>query len=134
MERVRRPYMSAAEKAEVWRRWKRGESVSDIGRALGRIRKSVHRVVAAHGVDVFCAGGARPPTAVMVQFIDDHRDAYGVESICTVVPIATSTYFWHKASHADPTRRSARVQRDDGAREHPSQVADDRKQEPRLCS
>ena len=33
----------------------------------------------------------------MVQFIDDHRDAYGVESICTVVPIAPSTYFWHKA-------------------------------------
>ena len=49
MERVRRPSMSTAEKAEVWRRWKRGESVSDIGRALGRIRKSVHRVVAAHG-------------------------------------------------------------------------------------
>ena len=49
MERVRRPYMSAAEKAEVWRRWKRGESVSDIGRALERIRKSVHRVVAVHG-------------------------------------------------------------------------------------
>ncbi len=35
MERVCRPCMSAAEKAEVWRRWKRGESVSDIGRALG---------------------------------------------------------------------------------------------------
>ena len=49
MERVCRPCMSTAEKAEVWRRWKRGESVSDIGRALGRFRKSVHRVVAAHG-------------------------------------------------------------------------------------
>ncbi len=49
MERVGRPRMSVAEKAEVWRRWKRGESVSDIGRALGRFRKSVHRVVAAHG-------------------------------------------------------------------------------------
>ena len=48
-----------------------------------------------------------------MQFIDDHRDAYGVESICTVVPSAPSTYFWHKARHADPTRRSARVQRDD---------------------
>ncbi len=35
MERVGRPSMSAAEKAEVWRRWKQGESVSDIGRALG---------------------------------------------------------------------------------------------------
>jgi hypothetical protein len=49
MERVCRPSMSTAERAEVWRRWKRGESVSDIGRALGRLRKSVHRVVAAHG-------------------------------------------------------------------------------------
>ena len=47
MERVGRRSMSAAEKAEVWRRWKHGESVSDIGRALGRLRKSVHRVVAA---------------------------------------------------------------------------------------
>ena len=37
----------------------------------------------------YFAHGARPPTAVMVQ-IDDHRDAYGVES-CTVVPIAPST-------------------------------------------
>jgi IS30 family transposase len=49
MERVCRPSMSSAERAEVWRRWKRGESVSDIGRALGRFRKQVHRVVAAHG-------------------------------------------------------------------------------------
>ena len=38
MARVGRRRMSTAEKAEVWRRWKRGESLSDIGRALGRIR------------------------------------------------------------------------------------------------
>ena len=49
----------------------------------------------------------------MVRFIDDHRDVYGVESICAVVPIAPSTYFLHKARHADPTRRSARARRDD---------------------
>jgi putative transposase len=49
----------------------------------------------------------------MVGFIDDHRDVYGVESICAVVPIAPSTYFLHKARHTDPTRRSARAQRDD---------------------
>ena len=63
-----------------------------------------------------------------VQFIDDHRDAYGVESICTVVPIAPSTYFWHKARHADPTRRSARVQRDDGWRREIQRVWDDNQQ------
>jgi transposase InsO family protein len=52
----------------------------------------------------------------MVRFIDDHRDVYGVELICATVPIAPSTYFLHKARHADPTRRSARVQRDDAWR------------------
>ena len=64
----------------------------------------------------------------MVQFIDDHRDAYGVESICPVVPIAPSTYFWHKARHADPTRRSARVQRDDEWRREIQRVWDDNQQ------
>ena len=41
--------MSTAEKAELWRRWKQGESLSDIGRALGRIRRTIHHVVAAQG-------------------------------------------------------------------------------------
>jgi putative transposase len=52
----------------------------------------------------------------MVGFIDDHRRVYGVESICAVLPIAPSTYFRHKAQEADPTRRSARVQRDEELR------------------
>jgi putative transposase len=29
----------------------------------------------------------------MIAFIDDHRDAYGVEPICRVLPIAPSTYY-----------------------------------------
>jgi len=52
----------------------------------------------------------------MVGFIDNHRRVYGVESICAVLPIAPSTYFRHKAQEADPTRRSARAQRDDELR------------------
>ena len=49
----------------------------------------------------------------MVRFIDDHRNRFGVEPICAVLPIAPSTYFRHKAEHRDPTRRSARAQRDE---------------------
>lgn len=49
----------------------------------------------------------------MVAFIDAHRDVHGVESICTLLPIAPSTYFRHKAQHANPDRRSARARRDD---------------------
>jgi putative transposase len=48
----------------------------------------------------------------MVTFIDQHRTIYGVEPICRVLPIAPSTYFRHKAEQRDPTRRSARAQRD----------------------
>jgi transposase InsO family protein len=49
----------------------------------------------------------------MVAYIDQHRQTYGVESICRVVPIAPSTYFRRKAAQADPCRRSARAIRDE---------------------
>ena len=50
---------------------------------------------------------------MMVAFIDDHRQAYGVEPICRVLPIAPSTYYRRKAEQRDPTRRSARTRRDE---------------------
>ena len=49
----------------------------------------------------------------MVGFVDQHREAYGVEPICEVLPIAPSTYYAHKAQVADPELRSARVKRDE---------------------
>ena len=48
----------------------------------------------------------------MTTFIDDHREAYGVESICRVLPIAPSVYYEQKAREADPSRLPARVVRD----------------------
>lgn len=48
----------------------------------------------------------------MVAFIDAHRDAYGVESICEQLPIAPSTYYEMKAREADPARLPARARRD----------------------
>lgn len=50
---------------------------------------------------------------MMVAFVDAHREAYGVEPICPVLPVAPSTYYLHKACAADRWRRSARAQRDD---------------------
>ena len=48
----------------------------------------------------------------MVSFIDQHRDAYGVEPICAELPIAPSTYYEYKAREADPSRVPARHRRD----------------------
>jgi len=49
----------------------------------------------------------------MISFIDEHRDAYGVEPICRVLPIAPSSYHEQIAHRRDPDRRSARSQRDE---------------------
>jgi putative transposase len=48
----------------------------------------------------------------MVAFVDAHRQEYGVEPICTQLPMAPSSYYEHKARQADPTRAPARVRRD----------------------
>ena len=48
----------------------------------------------------------------MIAFIDDHREAHGVEPICKVLPIAPSTYHDHVAKRTDPAKLSARAKRD----------------------
>ena len=48
----------------------------------------------------------------MISFIEDQRVVYGVESICRVLPIAPSTFYHRLACRADPSKASARHQRD----------------------
>jgi len=48
----------------------------------------------------------------MIAFIDDHRDPYGVEPICRVLPIAPSTYHGHVVRRADPAKASPRARQD----------------------
>jgi putative transposase len=48
----------------------------------------------------------------MKAFIDEHREVYGVEPICRVLPIAPSPSYEHAARKADPDRRPARERRD----------------------
>ena len=48
----------------------------------------------------------------MVEFIDAHRGVYGVEPICSQLPIAPSTYYEAKGRETDPSRLPPRAQRD----------------------
>src|SRR6185312_11721160 len=59
----------------------------------------------------FLRGGARPPTQEVVDFIDDNREEFGVEPICTVlrsagVSVAPSTYY--AAKSRAPSQRAQR--------------------------
>ena len=58
----------------------------------------------------------------MVSFIDEHREAHGVEPICRQLPIAPSTYYEQKAREADPSRLPGRVTRDLQLREEIERV------------
>lgn len=49
MGQMGRPGLSAAQKAELWQRWKQGQSLSEIGRALGKHAGSIHGVVSSNG-------------------------------------------------------------------------------------
>jgi putative transposase len=42
----------------------------------------------------------------MTRFIDEHRDQFGVEPICTVMEFAVSTYHAAKKREAGPSRRA----------------------------
>ncbi|KAB0676097.1 IS3 family transposase [Aureimonas leprariae] len=84
---------------------------------LAQLRREVRELRQANEIlrktsAYFCPGGARPPVQAMKAFIDEHRDAYGVEPICRVLPIAPSTYHEHAARQADPSRRAPRQRRD----------------------
>ncbi len=45
MKQRRRIYYSAAQRAEIWDRWRRGESMHDIGRLFDRGHSSVIRAI-----------------------------------------------------------------------------------------
>jgi transposase InsO family protein len=48
----------------------------------------------------------------MMSFIEEQRDAYGVEPICSMLPIAPSTYYEQRGRAADPKRLPPRLVRD----------------------
>ena len=50
---------------------------------------------------------------VLRDFIDKHRDTYGVEPICKVLQIAPSGYRRHVALRRNPEERCARARRDE---------------------
>jgi IS30 family transposase len=55
MIKGKRRGLSAEQKAELWKHWKSGQSLHEIGRALGKDHVVVHFVLARHG-------GIAPPT------------------------------------------------------------------------
>ena len=52
--------------------------------------------------------GTRPPTSALVEFIDSHKDRFGVKPACAVLEISPSTYYAAKKREDNPSARDER--------------------------
>ena len=84
IERKRTP-LSATQRVEVWRRWKAGESLHAIGRALGKDHVVVHLLLKRHG-------GIAPPVrrrSLRALTLAEREDiSRGIASGCSMRVIA----------------------------------------------
>jgi len=85
MMHARRWKLSAAQRADMWDRWKGGQSLHEIGRALGKDHVVIHFLLARHG-------GIAPPTrrrSPRVLTLAEREDiSRGIASGCSVRGIA----------------------------------------------
>ena len=51
MRQGRRYGLSAGQKSEIWRRWKAGESLHEIGRVFGKDHGSIQFLLSQHGAN-----------------------------------------------------------------------------------
>ena len=84
------------------------EELKALRREVGELRRA--NEILRNGQWVFFAGGGgRPPTAVIVDYIDAYRNKFGVDPICHVltehgIKIAPSTYYAAKGQGPDLRR------------------------------
>src|SRR5580765_5947539 len=106
--------LSAEQKAELWKRWKAGQSLNEIGRALGKDHVVVHFVLARHG-------GIAPPIrrrARRVLTLAEREDiSRGIASGCSIRVVA-------QALHRAPSTVSREIARHGGRTQYRASAAD----------
>jgi IS30 family transposase len=73
--------VSAAQRADIWRRWKAGESLHEIGRARGRKHTSIHLLLSHHGGIVPAVRQRSPRTLTLTEREDISRGIASGSSI-----------------------------------------------------
>jgi len=123
-----RIWFTAAQKTELWERWRRGESISSIARVLERRNKTgVQRIVALHG------GIAPPPrhrAASALRLEEREEISRGIAAGRSIRGIARSL-------ERSPSTICREIARNGGARSYRAARADrqawERAQRPKRC-
>jgi IS30 family transposase len=122
-----RPGLSAAQKRELWQRWKSGQSLSEIGRALGKHAGSIYGVVKANGGFVPAEHRRRASSLTLAEREEISRGLAGQESFRAVAA--------RLGRH--PSTISREVARHGGRKKYRAARADERAwanaRRPQLC-
>ncbi|WP_404828644.1 IS3 family transposase, partial [Spongiactinospora rosea] len=88
-----------------------GRTTSDAQR-IGELEREVRELRRANEIlkaaSAYFARELDPQTAALVEFIDTHREQFGVEPICAVLEVSPSTYWAAKKRESSPSARAAR--------------------------
>ena len=127
MAQMGRPGLSAAQKAELWQRWKHGQSLSEIGRALGKHAGSIHGVVSSNG------GFTPPPrrrSRWALTLAEREEISRGLATACSIRQIAAQL-------GRAPSTISREIHRHGGAHRYRASEADgrawERARRPKRC-
>jgi IS30 family transposase len=122
-----RPGLSASEKADLWKRWKEGETLSEIGRALGKNAGSIHGVLSLNG-GIFPTKRRRSRLALTLLEREDI--SRGIAAGCSIRHIADLL-------GRAPSTVSREIGRHGGKKNYRAALADsaawDRARRPKLC-
>lgn len=116
MARMGRPGLSIEQKADLWERWKRGESMSDIGVALGKRAASIFGVLARDG-GIYRPPRRRSPSALTP--VDREDISRGIASGVSTRQIAA-------AIMRSPSTVSRELERNGGRHLYRASEAEDR--------
>jgi len=130
IERTRRG-LSAEQKVELWKRWKAGQSLNEIGRALGKDHVVVHFVLARHG-------GIAPPVrhrSQQVLTLAEREDiSRGIASGCALRVIARGLRRPPSTVSREIARHGGRAQYRAGAADQQAWVSAQRPKPCRLAT
>ena len=101
MAQGKRVEVSAAQRTEIWRRWKAGESLHEIGRAFGRKHTSIQLLLSHHGGIVPAVRRRSPQALTLAEREDISR---GIASGLSIRAIATRLL---GSGHNDPLRSTS---------------------------
>lgn len=116
MKQRRRIYYSAAQRAEIWDRWQRGESMHEIGRLFDRGHSSIFSVLKP-------TGGVRPPARKRSRLALTLPER---EEISRGLVIGRSIRLIAAALGRTPSTISREIARNGGARRYRAAKADKR--------